>query len=142
MPAVHERVSAVLTGGVLCPGCGKLVTPTLLPQPAEAGGEASQTGERWSFVWRPPSGRVCPECSFPLERYARRLKWIRMLGFGVVLLTVSVLLFVLDLIGGGLHGTVRLVQQALGGLGVLGVAAGLIGIVVGGKSTGDQQAGG
>ena len=138
MPAVHERVSAVLTGGVLCPGCGKLVNPTLLPQPAEAN-EASQTGERWSFVWRPPSGRVCPECSFPLERYARRLKWIRMLGFGVVMVTLSVLLFVLDLMGGGLPNTVRLVQQVLGAVGVLGVAVGLGGIVVGGRSTGDQQ---
>lgn len=137
MPAVHERVSAVLTGGVLCPGCGKLVTPTLLPQPEQAG-DASQTGERWSFVWRPPSGRVCPECSFPLERYARRLKWIRMLGFGVVLVTLSVLLFVLGLLSGELPGAVQLAQQIVGALGVLGVGVGLLGIVLGGKSGGDQ----
>jgi hypothetical protein len=139
MPAIHERVSAVMTGGVLCPGCGKLVTPTLMPQP-EGETEASQTGERWSFVWRPPSGRVCPECSFPLERYARRLKWIRLLGAGVVLVTLSMLLFVLDMIGGDVGRGVQLVQQIAGGLGVLAVAGGLVGIVVGGRSSGEPGA--
>jgi hypothetical protein len=133
MPGVHKRVSAVFTGDVLCPGCGKLVEPALLPQP-DGAGEASQTGERWSFVWRPPSGRVCPECSFPLERYARRLKWIRALGVGVVLVTLSVLLFVLGMIGGELSSGVRLAQQVLGGVGVLVIALGLVGIIVGGRS--------
>ncbi len=130
MNRISNRISEALTK-VKCPGCGTYVTPKMAPaEPAESSPEDS--GARWSFIWRPPSGEICPQCNFPLARYARRLKWVRTFTAGVVLLTVSLLLFVLGMIGG--FGDWSFWVPA--GTALLGVAAlivGLVGIVLGSR---------
>jgi hypothetical protein len=130
MNRISTRISGALTG-VRCPGCRKFVQPTLIPA-QDAAPEAEQAGPRWSFVWRPPSGEVCPECQFPLARYARRVKWIRLFQLGVVLLTVSALLYVV----GRFAETPAWVQwtyRTTTGLGAVAFLLGLLGLVVGGK---------
>jgi hypothetical protein len=94
--------------------------------------EATAGGKRWSFVWRPPSGEVCPECSFPLARYARRAKWVRLFIGGIVLMTVSLLLVVLGMLSGFGPGLSVLVRLAVGA-GLLALVVGLIGIIIGGR---------
>jgi hypothetical protein len=132
MERISERISAAVTGEVRCPACGKYVRPGLPQQ--NAGGEAATTDSgRWSFVWRDPSGVVCPECSFPLARYEKRLKWIRAFGVGVVLLTVAFLMYVLAKM------TVLPVWfdwavRSIAGVGLLAFLTGLVGLVIGGRS--------
>jgi membrane protease YdiL (CAAX protease family) len=105
------------------------VTPTVeLAEPTEP----AQPGKRWSFVWRPPSGDVCPECRFPLGRYARRMKWIRLFIFGIMVLAVDVALLIIGEVGAGSMPAPLL--QVLGVIGGLSLIAGLIGLIVGGRS--------
>lgn len=142
MARISERISAAISN-VECPGCGKRVVPTMMnapaaptppvPQPGEA-----EEGKRWSFIWRPPSGKVCPECFFPLERYVRRLKWIRTFSAGLVLLVVALMLLILSLLnpdnpwaGSG--------ARIVAGVGGIVLVVGLIGIIVGGSRKGDEQ---
>jgi hypothetical protein len=134
MNRISERVSTALTG-VKCPSCGKFVKP-ILPlgeSSAASDGGPQGTGEgRWSFVWRPPSGEVCPECSFPLARYAKRVKWIRIFSAGVVLLTISFLFYVLTRIAQAPPWSAWLLRTGV----ILGTSAfivGLVGLVVGGR---------
>ncbi len=124
-----NRISAALTS-LRCPGCGKTVQPVrpVSQGPSPIGGET-----RWSFVWRPPSGVVCPECRFPLGRYARRLKWIRLFSAGALLLVVAAALYVVRRVT---EAPVWLSGLQRGAL-VAGVAAfvlGVVGLVVGGRS--------
>lgn len=133
MNRLSQRVSNALVG-VRCPGCGNFVVPRAASPPAGAESGASAPGKRWSFVWRPPSGPVCPECEFPLERYTRRLKWIRLMVTGIVLVTLSVLLLVLGMMGGGV-GWGQLLQRVLGVTGAVAFLVGFLGIVIGGRST-------
>jgi hypothetical protein len=139
MNRISQRISDALTG-VRCPGCRKFVQPTLIPVQGEAP-ETQQTGPRWSFVWRPPSGEVCPECQFPLARFARRVKWIRTFQLGVVLLTAAALLYVVSRFGEDVSWIVWTYRTsaALGGLAFL---AGLVGLVVGGKHGPDPASSG
>jgi len=130
MNRISARISGALTG-LKCPGCGKFVQPTLIPV-QDATPEAQQTGPRWSFVWRPPSGEVCPECQFPLARYARRVKWIRLFTAGVVLLTIS-LLMLLSTRFADTPTWFAWTYRTGGALGGLAFVAGLVGLVVGGK---------
>jgi hypothetical protein len=130
MNRISRRISDALTG-IRCPGCRKFVQPTLIPVQGEAP-DAEQTGPRWSFVWRPPSGEVCPECQFPLARYARRVKWIRTFQLGVVLLTISVLLYLVGRFGESPTWVVW-TYRVCGSLGGLAFLVGLVGLVVGGK---------
>lgn len=138
MNRISTRISNAMTK-VKCPGCGKYVTPKLgSTEPTE--GEQDKSGERWSFIWRPPSGEVCPECGFPLARYARRLKWVRTFTVGVVLVTVSLLLFVLGLIGGFGEWSVW-VPGAAAVIGFVALLVGLAGIVIGSRHGSDVPQG-
>jgi hypothetical protein len=130
MNRISKRISDALTG-VRCPGCRKFVQPTLISVEGEEL-DAEQTGPRWSFVWRPPSGEVCPECQFPLARYARRVKWIRTFQFGVVLLTVAALLYLVGRFGEA-SAWLAWTYRACAGIGGLAFVVGLVGLVVGGK---------
>jgi hypothetical protein len=131
MNRISERVSAAIAG-VKCPGCGEYVIPSELPMadavPVDEGGP----GKRWSFIWRPPSGRLCPKCNFPLERYARRAPWIRLFVAGVVLLTTTVLLIVLAMMSGFSRWLVW-AQRVTGAVGLVSFLTGLAGIVLGGR---------
>jgi len=131
MDRISQRVSSAMSG-VRCPGCGQFVVPTEIPAADAPAPSEGGPGQRWSFIWRPPSGRICPRCSFPLERYARRAKWIRLFGAGVVLLTVSLLLFVFTMIGGE-SPWVAVVRWSAGAIGLLALLTGLVGIVLGGR---------
>ncbi len=125
------RLSARFTG-VKCPGCGGFVTPTVPAADGAAEEAAPPPGGRWSFVWRPPSGEVCPDCGFPLARFARRLKWIWLFRLGVMLLTVAfVLLLVRQFVGVGAR--VGWVLQLIAAVGLLITVVGIVGLVVGGR---------
>lgn len=140
MNGITERISSAVST-VRCPGCGKRVVPTVVASPPGAAptpGPPAQRDERWSFIWRAPSGQVCPECFFPLTRYARRLKWVRIFSAGLVLLVMALMFFILWMFnpaGEWAAGVARVV-------GVIGAGAllvGLGGIVVGGRRTpGDE----
>ncbi|UCG88909.1 MAG: hypothetical protein JSW71_10375 [Gemmatimonadota bacterium] len=131
MNRISARVGAVV-GGVRCPGCRQYVVPTteVPEQPRDA--EASASGKRWSFVWRPPSGEVCPRCGFPLARYLRRLKWIRTLRVGVATLVLALLLLVVDRYA-EIPSWIVVLYQVLGVAGIVGFLVGGIGLVVGGR---------
>lgn len=126
---ISTAINAALAG-VRCPGCGNHVVPTLPAGDAAA----SKPGERFSFVWRPPSGEVCPQCGFPLARFAKRAKWIRLFGLGVVMVGIAVVLLVL--LGGEIDLTwVPLLARVLLSLGGLAIVVGLVGLIVGGRRT-------
>lgn len=129
-----NRISARLAtavAGVRCPACSKTVLPVEVPAVAEEAGGDSGGERRWSFLWRAPSGPVCPECSFPLGRYARRVKWIRLLLTGIALATVFLLLLVFGMVSGGSSG--RLLRQVTGLGGLAAILVGLGGVILGGR---------
>ena len=130
MTRISERISAAIMG-VKCPGCSKVVVPTRLEESGTVATPPQQSGKRWSFVWRPPSGEVCPQCHFPLGRYARRLKWIRLFVTGIMLLAVDGLLVVIGAIRQSPMppGLVR----TLGFIGGIALMVGLIGLIIGGR---------
>ena len=133
MNRISQRLESVMSA-VKCPGCGKTVIPAMFSSPEEGRQGTDAPGGRWSFVWRPPSGRVCPECDFPLERYARRAKWIRVFSLGVATLMFAFLLYVAGRINPLPGWTVTLERWFL----VLGLVAflfGLTGMIVGGRRT-------
>lgn len=130
MNRISSRINAAIST-VKCPGCGKYVVATE-PDETEPSTAERPLGKRWSFVWRPPSGVICPECSFPLERYARRAKWVRLFIGGIVLMTVSLLLVVLGMLSGFGPGLSVFVRLAVGA-GLLALVVGLIGIIIGGR---------
>lgn len=132
MNRIGDRISAVFAG-VKCPGCNQYVVPTFAAAGDTTSAEQSVPGKRWSFVWREPSGKVCPKCSFPLDRYAKRVKWMRLFAAGVVLLTISLLTYIMERFTDvpAWFAWVRQIAVALGGLAFL---VGLIGLVVGGRS--------
>jgi hypothetical protein len=135
MNRISTRISTAFAG-VKCPGCGHQVVPVV---PGDQGA-ASKPGERFSFVWRPPSGEVCPRCAFPLARYAKRVKWIRLFGLGVVTLGIATVLQVAIGPESGVAWA-PLVVRALLTLGGLAILAGLGGLIVGGRrSTAGQEA--
>ena len=134
MGEIAERISSAMST-VRCPGCGKRVVPTAAAPPgaqAPTPGPSVRSDERWSFIWRAPSGQVCPECFFPLARYARRLKWVRLFSGGLVLLVTALMFFILWLLnpaGTWAAGVARVVAVIGAAVLVLGVG----GIVVGGR---------
>ena len=132
MNRISKRISSALSG-VKCPGCNKFVVPTLMPG-QEPPVETQDTGRRWSFVWRPPSGEVCPECFFPLARYSRRVRWIRLFTAGVVLLTISFLLYLIIRFGSSSQGLLWVLRTTTT-VGLLAFLVGLVGLIVGGRST-------
>ena len=128
MKRLSDSISAAWST-VKCPGCRRFVVPVVLPtSDAESGGEAAP---RWSFIWTQPRGEVCPECQFPLERYAHRVIWIRLFLTGVVLLGMSAVLLVLSLVG-GTNGKLADAPAVVTTLGVVVLLVGLAGIVIGG----------
>ncbi len=131
MNRISARISTAMAG-VKCPGCGQYVVPTEIAVDTSSEAGEGGPGKRWSFIWRPPSGRLCPKCSFPLERYARRAKWIRLFTAGVVLLTTTVLLVVLAMIS-GFSGWLVWAQRVTGAAGIVAFLVGLVGIVLGGR---------
>jgi hypothetical protein len=142
MDRISERISSAIST-LECPGCGKRVVPIVASPPGAGGPPASpsdqsEEGKRWSFIWRPPSGAICPECFFPLARYVRRLKWVRTFSAGLVLLVGALMLFILSLLnpastwaGSG----ARLVV----GIGGLVTVVGIGGIVLGGQRSDHDQ---
>jgi len=124
---ITNRIASVVAT-IKCPACGERVVPTFATPPPSA--PESQEGKRWSFIWRPPSGEVCPKCQFPLARYARRAKYIRSFFIGIVFLVASFTLIVLQIIG-GLSETVSWVGMILGGIGLIVLVVGLVGIILG-----------
>ena len=139
MARLSARISNAMTG-VKCPACEKYVTPKIAsaePDANEAGAPGQVDG-RWSFVWRPPSGEICPECNFPLGRYARRAKWMRLFGVGVVVLTLAFLLNVLGKMA-ELPAWYGWIPKALAILGLLAFVGGLVGLVVGGRRSDSGQ---
>ena len=135
MNRISERVSAAVIG-VTCPGCGKRVVPTLSAPTADVAASPGQPGQRWSFIWRPPTGEACPECGFPLARSARRAKWIRLFSTGIALLMFAVLVTVLSTVS-DLPAWLRTTRNVLAAIGLATFVLGLVGIVVGGQSGGD-----
>ena len=130
MASIAERISSTLQG-IECPGCMKRVVPTFL-EGGEGEEQVPPPDGRWSFVWRPTSGLVCPECKFPLGRYAQRLKWVRLLGLGIASATAAVLLWVVGMMGGA-GDALRMMQRILGGFGALAIVLGGLGIILGGR---------
>lgn len=127
MSRMRQRIDTALSG-VKCPGCGKFVMPTVdLGESMEQAG----AGKRWSFVWRPPTGDVCPECRFPLGRYARRAKWIRLFIVGIMLLAIDASLLLIGEVGG--NSTPSGLLQALGFAGGVALVVGLLGLIIGGR---------
>ena len=134
MPRVSERISSAVMS-VTCPGCGKRVVPTVMNKPPGAGPLSSEAGKRWSFIWRPPSGEVCPECFFPLQRLARRLVWVRTFSAGLVLLVAALMLTVLWLFNRA-TGWVGMAARVSAAVGAVLLVVGIGGIVLGGRSQG------
>jgi hypothetical protein len=136
MGRISERISQAMST-MECPGCGKRVVPTRAAPPgapAPTPAPPADGDQRWSFIWRPPSGQVCPECFFPLARYARRLKWVRTFSTGLVVLVMALMLFILWLLNPAGGWAVR-AAQVMAAVGVVVLAVGLAGIVVGGRRT-------
>lgn len=127
MKRISEHISRSLST-VECPACHHQVN---LSTVADDTG-SSTAGGRWSFIWVAPRGPVCPNCQFPLARYMRRLAWIRLFMTGVALLAVSLMLFILSLIGGP-RSWLGWSMRIMAGLGGLLAMLGLIGIIVGGQ---------
>jgi hypothetical protein len=133
MNRIGARISAAVAG-VKCPGCNQYVIPTFFAVSSDTTAqEQSVPGKRWSFVWREPSGKVCPKCSFPLDRYAKRVKWMRLFGVGVVLVTISFLTYVMGRFG-DLPAWLPWVRRVVLALGGVAFVVGLAGLVVGGRS--------
>ena len=130
MNRLSARISNALSG-VKCPACEKHVTPIMAAGEPDADSPGEIDG-RWSFVWRPPSGEICPECNFPLGRYARRAKWVRLFGSGVAILTIAFLLHVLGRMT-ALPDWYSWIPGSLAILGLIGFLVGLVGLVVGGR---------
>ena len=139
MTRISERISAAMTG-VKCPGCSGFVTPTLKAPEGPSEEEMSAPGKRWSFVWRPPSGEVCPECGFPLARFARRLKWMWMFRVGVLSLVAAFVLLLVKRYS-GVESALNLPLRVLGLFGLLALVVGVVGLIVGGRSGGETQSG-
>ena len=137
MNRISTRISNAMSG-VTCPACEKHVTPIFVAS-EEGEADQGQVDGRWSFVWRPPSGEVCPECNFPLARYARRAKWMRLFGAGVAVLTLSFLLHVLGKMT-TLPGWYGWIPRTLALIGLVAFFVGLIGLVVGGRRGTDTLA--
>ena len=140
MNRIGARISAAIAG-VKCPGCSQYVVPTFVLSGDSTAGEQTVPGKRWSFVWREPSGKVCPKCSFPLDRYAKRVKWMRLFTAGVVLLTITFLTYVMGRFT-DLPAWLPWVQKAGAALGGLAFLVGLVGLVVGGRSEQAPQSSG
>jgi hypothetical protein len=117
---------------VKCPACGKYVTPTVVPPEEPSTPAESGPGKRWSFIWVPPQGEVCPDCSFPLARFARRAKWLRIFMTGIVLVTVWLLLRVLAIVV-DFSSWLVWVQRVAGGVGLVALLVGFVGLLVGGR---------
>jgi len=131
MPTVTDRISSAWTT-VKCPGCGKNVVPSTGPVSGAPPPSAGDSTKRWSFIWLQPSGAICPECFFPLARYAKRQKWVQLFIMGVVLATLSILLFILALLS-GFEAWLRLLLRITSVVAVLALVVGLVGIIVGGR---------
>ncbi|HEX9728867.1 MAG TPA: hypothetical protein VGA37_10215 [Gemmatimonadales bacterium] len=130
MSRLSNRISNALAT-VKCPACGKHVVPTILAPDAEPSGE-SGPGKRWSFIWVPPQGEVCPECSFPLARYARRATWLRVFMLGVVLSAVWLVLRVLSGVS-DYPAWLRWAQRLTAWAAPVVLIVGLLGLVIGGR---------
>ena len=96
MSRLTQSISAMWST-VKCPRCGKSVHPD---QIALAGVSATPgaSEKRWSLLWLPPRGDVCPECDFPISKYIGRLKWIRLMMVSVLIVLVALFLQMIALV--------------------------------------------
>ena len=127
---ISSRINTTVSQ-VKCPGCSKRVVPTIIPD-VEPESNTSADGKRWSFIWRPPRGEICPECQFPLARFAYRKKWVSTLMAGIVVLTLAVLLLLLAMMSGFPSWFVVIVQLTAAA-GIATVVIGFAGLIVGGR---------
>lgn len=132
MSRISERISQAVNT-TRCPGCGERVVPVEIPAPETPADQERTAGQRWSFIWVPPSGESCPKCHFPLTRYARRRKWIRLLEVGIAVLTVAGLLAVAQILGDIGFLTTIMWIATVGG--AMLFAVGVVGTIVGGRRT-------
>lgn len=140
MPRISARISAAWTT-VRCPGCDKNVVPSTGPVPGAPPPSASDSSKRWSFIWLQPSGAICPECFFPLDRYAKRLKWVQTFIMGVALVSLSIVLLIVAMLG-GFEGWLRTLLRITAVAGVAALVVGLVGIIVGGRRPQETVPGG
>ena len=96
MARLSQRISTVWST-VKCPRCGMFVHPDHLAV-ASASPTPGADEKRWSLLWRPPRGDICPECDFPLSKYFGRLKWIRLMMVGVAIVLVALFLQMIGLV--------------------------------------------
>lgn len=135
MARISERISSAVAT-VTCPGCEQRVVPVTKAAPGSSSpAESSGSAKRWSFIWRPPSGPVCPECFFPLERLTRRLKWVHTASIGLVLLILGALVTFVRLAGNQGEWMGALARMILS-VGAVALIVGAVGVVVGGRSRG------
>jgi hypothetical protein len=67
-----------------------------------------------------------------LDRYAKRLKWVQTFITGVALVTLSIVLLIIAMLG-GFEGWLRLLLRITAVAGVAALVVGLVGIIVGGR---------
>ncbi|MDH5804027.1 MAG: hypothetical protein OEZ54_02505 [Gemmatimonadota bacterium] len=133
MGRISERISATIST-VKCPGCKKWVSPVNVPGTSKDNEEkAPEEDKRWSFIWLPPRGEVCPVCQFPLERYRYRAKWVAVFLSGVALLTIAGAFYTLTIIGSMGEGAVRTIADGAAVTGGVGIFIGISGLTIGGK---------
>ncbi len=85
-----------------------------------------------------PAGETCPECSFPLSRYAIRVKWLRAALIGAMLFGVAVVGIGLTL-AMGFADTIGMVLLVAAAAGFVVAAVGLVGMLLGGRHTPGQE---
>ena len=116
---------------VKCPRCGKHVRPNQLvaasgmPVPMEGGDQ-----KRWSLLWLPPRGDVCPDCDFPISKYMGRIKWIRLMMVSVLVVLVALLLQMMALVA-QIDALYIAVLKRVILVGAVLFAVGLVGVIVG-----------
>lgn len=138
MGRLTARVDSILDA-VECPGCGSTVSPNQNQDTASESQPAGGPGNRVSFVWRPTSRAVCPDCGFPIERFLRRQRWIRLFLAGVVLLTLSGAAFMVNWIRGSPAGWAYGVLGTMVGIGATVLIVGLLGLAIGGRARASER---
>ncbi len=96
MTRLTQRISTMWSS-VKCPRCGKMVHPDQIAL-AGATPTPGANAKRWSLLWLPPRGDVCPECDFPIAKYVGRIKWIRLMMVSVLIVLVALFLQMIALV--------------------------------------------
>ena len=76
-----------------------------------------------------------------MDRYAKRLKWVQTFIMGVALVTLSIILLIVAMLG-GFEGWLRTLLRITAVAGLAALVVGLIGIIVGGRRPQETVPGG